>query len=49
MFLYYYLQYKERKIYFNTLGCLFILYMYRLQQHNAGCKTVCALCKLHLH
>ena len=41
MFSYYYLQFKGRKVFFNTLECLFMLY--------TSCKTLHSVCKLHFH
>ena len=38
MFNFYFLQFKERKKYFNTLECLFSYSYYIL--HNTGCKTL---------
>ena len=40
-FFYYYLQFKGRKVFFNTLECLFILY--------TSCKTLHSECQLHFH
>ena len=46
MFFFYYLQFKERTIYFNTLEYyLFMLYI----QSNTICETLHALYELHLH
>ena len=36
---YYYLQFKGRKVFFNTLECLFMLY--------TSCKTLHSVCQLH--
>ena len=41
MFFYYYLQFKGRKVFFNTLECLFMLYR--------SCKTLHSVCQLHFH
>ena len=41
MFFYYYLQFKGRKMFFNTLECLFMLY--------TSCKTLHSVCQLHFH
>ena len=41
MFFYYYLQFKGRKEFFNTLECLFMLY--------TSCKTLHSVCQLHFH
>ena len=38
MFIFYFLQFKERKRYFNTLECLFCYSYYIL--HNTDCKTL---------
>ena len=37
----YYLQFKGRKVFFNTLQCLFMLY--------TSCKTLNSVCQLHFH
>ena len=36
---FYYLQFKGRKVFFNTLECLFMLY--------TSCKTLHSVCQLH--
>ena len=41
MFFYYHLQFKGRKVFFNTLECLFMLY--------TSCKTLHSVCQLHFH
>ena len=41
MFFYYYLQFKGRKVFFNTLECLFMLY--------TSCKILHSVCQLHFH
>ena len=41
MFFYYYLQFKGRKLFFNTLECLFMLY--------TSCKTLHSVCQLNFH
>ena len=41
MVFYYYLQFKGRKVFFNTLEGLFMLY--------TSCKTLHSLCQLHFH
>ena len=41
LFFYYYLQFKGRKVFFNTLECLFMLY--------TSCKTLHSVCQLHFH
>ena len=38
---FYYLQLKGRKVFFNTLGCLFMLY--------TSYKTLHPVCQLHFH
>ena len=38
---YYYLQFKGRKMFFNTLECLFMLY--------TSCKTLHSVCQLYFH
>ena len=40
-FFYYYFQFKGRKVFFNTLECLFMLY--------TSCKTLHSVCQLHFH
>ena len=40
-FIFYYLQFKGRKVFFNTLECLFMLY--------TSCKTLHSVCQLHFH
>ena len=41
MVFYYYLQFKGRKVFFNTLECFFMLY--------TSCKTLHSVCQLHFH
>ena len=41
MVFYYYLQFKGRKVIFNTLECLFMLY--------TTFKTLHLVCQLHFH
>ena len=41
MVFYYYLKFKGRKVFFNTLECLFMLY--------TSCKTLHSVCQLHFH
>ena len=41
MVFYDYLQFKDRKVFFNTLECLFMLY--------TSCKTLHSVCQLHFH
>ena len=41
MVFYYYLQFIARKVFFNTLECLFMLY--------TSCKTLHSVCQLHFH
>ena len=41
MVFYYYLQFKGRKVFFNTLECLFMLY--------TSCKTLHSVSQLHFH
>ena len=38
---FYYFQFKGRKVFFNTLECLFMLY--------TSCKTLHSVCQLHFH
>ena len=40
-FFYYYFQFKGRKVFFDTLECLFMLY--------TSCKTLHSVCQLHFH
>ena len=40
-FFYYYFQFKGRKVFFNTLECLFMLY--------TSSKTLHSVCQLHFH
>ena len=41
MFFYYYLQFKGRKVFFNTLECLFVLY--------TSSKILHSVCQLYFH
>ena len=41
MVFYYYLQFKDRKVFFNTVECLFMLY--------TSCETLHSVCQLHFH
>ena len=41
MFFYYYSKFKGKKVFFNTLECLFVLY--------TSCKTLHSVCQLHFH